>query len=65
MKNKYIEMLQNLVNQCTCTVLNIEITRFRIHINFNMHTKVSVIHSGIEQTMSEDSMYVTIQAVDC
>jgi hypothetical protein len=47
--NKYTETLQNLVNQCTCTVLNIKITRFKIRINFKMRMKVSVIHSGTQQ----------------
>jgi hypothetical protein len=64
-KNKYIEMLQNLVNQSTCTVLNIKITRFKIRINFKMHMKVSVINSGTQQTMSQHSRYGTIQAADC
>jgi hypothetical protein len=64
-KKKYTEMLQNLGNQCTCTVLNIKITRFKICINFKLHMKVSVINSGTQQTMSQDSTYGTIQAADC
>jgi hypothetical protein len=64
-KNTYTEMLQNLVNQCTCAVLNIKITRFKISINFKMGVKVSVIHSRTQQTVSQHSTYGTIQAADC
>jgi hypothetical protein len=31
-KNKYVEMLQNFVNQCTCKILSIKITWFKIRV---------------------------------